>query len=398
MASSTMTGKQKAVLFILLILTGVGIWASFYLYTFHLNLHFGSGVADGLCTVNEGLTCEAAASSPWAKLFGLPIAAWGAAHYMALLGLLTAWIFYPRKMRSKIEGVFTGVALFGVIYSLFLAVISATSLDAWCPMCMVLWVVNVAGFFLIFLWRDIPFSEFVSDLVPDIKVGALSPTPLIYLIIFFIALMTIRSHYMKWPANEVRKKEQVTIEVDDESPAFGAANAPVKIIEFSDYHCPHCKKLDAALEELLKKYPKKLGIYFINFPMDQSCNPETVDRKFHLNACDAALSAICAGQQNKFREMHTQLFQTHHDEGEEIFREIAVDLGLDMEKFDTCLTSPETLKELRKQVLMGVEKEVEGTPSYFINGYKMVGFGEDTETAIRSLVESELDKHEKNSN
>lgn len=143
----------------------------------------------------------------------------------------------------------------------------------------------------------------------------------------------------------------------DGAPFLGAANAPVTLVEFSDFLCPHCARVKPLTERLLLDNPGKLKVVFKNFvlPVNQVSKP-------------AALAALAAQNQGKFWEMHDRIFAAQQELNPETIRRIAKEIGLDMNRFDRDLNSRELAARLETDIADGRQAGVRGTPALFING------------------------------
>ena len=158
----------------------------------------------------------------------------------------------------------------------------------------------------------------------------------------------------------------------------GLKDAPVTIVEFSDFQCPYCAKAAHTVDEVLKAYPLEVNFIYKNFPLPM-----------HPNAEPAARAALAAGRQGKFWEMHDQLFAHSDDLSVAKIRGIADKLGLDTTRFEADMSSPEVKEQLDLEVRQGKWAGVRGTPTFFIND-RMA----QTSTAqgLKALVAEEL-KH-----
>lgn len=144
------------------------------------------------------------------------------------------------------------------------------------------------------------------------------------------------------------------------SPMLGAANAPVSIVVFTDFQCPYCKKLPPVLEKVQQDNPDTVKIFFKNMPLIS----------IHKMAEGAARAAIAAGNQGKFWPYHDKLFAANQLTPKKL-EEFAEELGLDVEKFNTDMHSPETTRALQKDMYDAQKAGVEGTPSIFVNGWPL---------------------------
>ncbi len=145
-------------------------------------------------------------------------------------------------------------------------------------------------------------------------------------------------------------------------PARGAKNAIVTIVEYSDYQCPFCGRVEPTLAEVLKNYPDTVRIVFNHNPL-----------AMHKDAKLAHQAAHAAGLQGKFWEMHDTLFKNQKNLKEDDLIKYAKDLSLDLNKFRTDLKSPETVAAIDKALKIGEDNDIKGTPNFSINGMPLKG-------------------------
>lgn len=148
----------------------------------------------------------------------------------------------------------------------------------------------------------------------------------------------------------------------DDDPSVGPANAPVTIVEFSDFQCPYCKLSVPMIKEILAKYPGKVKVVYRDYP-----GPN------HPHAQQAAEAAQCAAEQGKFWEYHDSLFDRQGPGTGWNFTELAKDIGLNQDPFATCLNTGRYREEVAKDLHDGLKLGVTSTPTFFINGRPLVG-------------------------
>ncbi len=165
---------------------------------------------------------------------------------------------------------------------------------------------------------------------------------------------------------------EIVVSIDDD-PIKGDKNAPVTIIEFSDYECPFCKRsYDNVFGKLDEEYISKgkVRVVFRDYPLP-----------FHKKAVPAAIAANCAGEQGKYWEAHNFLFENPDKLDAASVISSAAGIGLDKAKFEACVNDKSKEKEIEKDVEDGQKYGVRGTPSYFIG--KTTDGDEITGTFVR---------------
>ncbi|MGC9057543.1 MAG: thioredoxin domain-containing protein [Candidatus Micrarchaeia archaeon] len=167
------------------------------------------------------------------------------------------------------------------------------------------------------------------------------------------------------PSNEGNRKMSVEQLAGDARNMKGDPNAPVTIVEFSDFQCPYCTRFyRETYGQINENYIKtgKVKLVYRHFPLS-----------FHENSEKAAEAAECAAEQGKFWEMHDKLFENNNALDINSLKKYAVDIGLDSQKFNECLDSGKTAEIVRKDFNDGTAAGVSGTPTFFVNGLSIVG-------------------------
>jgi protein-disulfide isomerase len=162
------------------------------------------------------------------------------------------------------------------------------------------------------------------------------------------------------------------------APVRGAANAPVTIVEFSDFECPFCKQSHPTLIQVLKRYPGKVKLVYRDFPLDM----------IHPQARQAAEAARCAHDQMKFWEYHDVLFTQAPKLAADDLKRYAVQANLDVAKFDACLSTGIHKAAVQRDIEEGTRLGVTGTPAFYINGRPLHG-NQPVEVFTR-VIEEEL--------
>lgn len=141
------------------------------------------------------------------------------------------------------------------------------------------------------------------------------------------------------------------------SPAVGPADAPITIVEFSDFQCPFCGRVVGTMKEVEKEYGEKVRLVFKHLPL-----------AMHSKAPQAHAASVAAANQGRFWEMHDLIFSNQRELSKEKYMEYAKQLGLDVDRFEKDMESPETKKRIDSDVAEATRLGVTGTPGFFING------------------------------
>lgn len=168
-------------------------------------------------------------------------------------------------------------------------------------------------------------------------------------------------------------------------PIKGDENAPVTIVEFSDFECPFCGRFySETLSKIITDYVDtgKAKLYYRHYPLS-----------FHPNATPLALASECANDQGKFWEMHDLIFEktvagTSSTATADTMKQWAVDLGLDANTFNSCLDNKTHQSKVDEDFAAGNEVGVSGTPTFYINGKQLVGA--QPFESFKAIIDEEL--------
>jgi|EndMetStandDraft_9_1072997.scaffolds.fasta_scaffold15499_2 protein-disulfide isomerase len=147
------------------------------------------------------------------------------------------------------------------------------------------------------------------------------------------------------------------------SPTKGPADAPVTIVEFSDFQCSFCLRANSTVKQILEKYQGKVKLVFKHYPLAE----------LHPAAAAGHRAALAANEQGKFWEMHDRIFANQRALSPPDLLGHAGAIGLDMAKFMSDLEAPRLQATLDRDMAEGRKVGVEGTPTFFINGTPVVG-------------------------
>ena len=163
------------------------------------------------------------------------------------------------------------------------------------------------------------------------------------------------------------------------APTLGKANAPITLVEFSDFQCPYCQAAAPVLKQVADKFGDKVQIVYRQYPITS----------LHPFAFKAAEASLCANEQEKFWEMHDAMFEDQKKLAVSDLKTTAKRLGMNAKKFDACLDTGRYVEQVQNDTREAMRTGVNGTPAMFINGRYVEG-GSVPFATIEALINKEL--------
>jgi protein-disulfide isomerase len=375
------TSSVNKRLYAFLALSGVGFILSFILSKTFYELQHGTQGFKSFCDMSDTMSCGAVASSSFAQLLpGFPLSSFAGGWYLALifLGFMSLWTADPNWRRDTLKLSFL-MSLFSVVMSIVYLVIMMTVLKTYCLYCLGIDAVNVLS--LAVLWTLKPEkSELFTDRSKWKTFAGVILGSLVVGIIGFKVTLDMQGPdeiQVSQLADRILSTPPVPVPVAANLPTQGADAAPITIVEFIDFQCPHCRNGASIMKALMGKFPGKVKVVLKNFPLDGQCNrlikQSSAQGGGHMAACEAAKVSICAHKEGKFVAVFEDLFDQQQFLKPGLPTEIAVKNGMDEAKVKSCITSPETEMMLSAGIEDGNTLGVQSTPTFFINGHKVEG-------------------------
>jgi protein-disulfide isomerase/uncharacterized membrane protein len=400
-----MTNQRLSRLFLAgVVLCVAGVVLSAVISNVHAKIAALGNQYTSFCNVNESVNCDAVLSSPYAKMFGIPVAWLAVLAYAVTAGLLlAAW-----RATGTSKAAWTaaaGACIAGsVVFSLYMAGISLFVLNTVCLLCSGLYAITLGllavAVLIVPSWRStgegrarlISYRNFVlaagvsAAAVASLAwanwpaVGTLS-TGLVSLDDIRRADREFYAWYLEHPV--------VTVPAGQRN-VFGDPAATVTIVEFSDLQCGHCKRNHEKLKSLLDRRPGDVRVVYRHFPLDVRCN-DVVGKTIHPYACRAAEAAECAGLQGRFEAMVDILFANQQQLFEANLSRLAAKIGLDGDAFAECMQEGTTLPNVIDDARAGTAMNINSTPTLYINGREIRGsFEHDVSYDYAVLIEAIL--------
>ncbi|MGI6459405.1 MAG: thioredoxin domain-containing protein [Candidatus Hydrogenedentales bacterium] len=400
-------------------LTLLGLLVSGYLFGRTLTLLMSQDPdAFDVCSAVFGTGCDKTLVSDTSWVLGIPLAGWGLVYYGALLMLfLMARAlgdeFAPQSLTAALL-----VSVAGVAGSLVLATLLLGGWAPFCPLCMVVHVIN--PFLAVALkvrlgstWAGVA-NALASALRPLFrKSGGRPPqwrwqaTGLLTAALTALALyegLFILSERWLCESRDVfsphrllaayASAPEIELPASPDKPQRGPEHAPVEMVVFSSFHCPACRQFSREMRVLMDSYPDAVSLVFRHFPLDGACNPSVVNEAGESGACETACAAVAAQRQGKFWEFHDTLFKTHFPPTPDALEAIAAEIGLDLARFNAERASEEVRTAVRQDIEQGIQLQVQSIPTIFMNRRSLPGIGaRSIEIIIKDTLKNGATRH-----
>ena len=359
-----------------------------YLSQHHYGLTLGLDNSSVGCNISTRLSCDAAALSPFSEILGLPLAVLAATTHGALILLVGLYMIGLLRRPQIVLGAAGGLTYFIAAASVVMAFISTFLLKAFCPVCILAYLLSFAQAFA-------ARKAMASSLDPArpweaLKVAAQDHrwVLVVFVLIPASALMLhsmwvssagssnlsalVRQSIEDWKAAPLQqfdaKKGLVSPDLQTES--------DLTLVEFADFLCPHCKKASPTLKAFTD-HNRKVKMVFKPFPLDKKCN-DAISHEGDGVRCELAYAALCAEQVGqKGFAMAEAIFEVQHQWSianvEEKLKSLGDKLLLDSTKFEECRKNPETRQLVLAMAAEGALAKIGGVPSIFANGRKLQG-------------------------
>ncbi len=361
--------------FVVVVLSIAGLGVSIYLSISHYLVYTDISYAS-FCAISKAINCDTVSQSPYSIFLGIPVPIWGAIGYVFMI----ATLFISYDIRSKVLNMFPVLMGIGIIFSsisLFLGLISAIRIQSYCIMCIVVYGISFALFFMIWFIRKrfekITWKQSLSNNMSYLKINRLKAlkyySPILIIILVVRLFMPVYWHYPMKEPGSLKLNSGTT---EDGSPWIGAKNPELTIIEYSDYMCFQCRKMHFFLRRLISENSEKIRLIHKHYPMDKKVN-RFLEETIHPGSSILSLVSIQAVQENKFWEVNDYLYGYDMSKGAIFLKKIAENTGLNSSTLAARIRAPETMQKLQQDISSGLKHQLIGTPSYVINGKVYTG-------------------------
>jgi protein-disulfide isomerase/uncharacterized membrane protein len=388
---------RRSLLVIGLALLGIGVSVAID----HIHARLTADHAyTSFCNVNATVNCDVVLTSRYATLLGVAISRWAILYYAIVITIAAVVGWTPRaSTRETFARLTLVLQIWGVLFSGYLGVVALVILRTVCLLCSSLYLINI-GLFAAAWWlysglRVMGRRQRAAHQKSDrlVLVGSLGAVLLLVAVggweTFGGAgqqslstaedIARVHPEFYQW----FFKQPLVSVPTDGDH-SLGGANAPVTVVEFSDFECGHCYNFHRSLDQVLRTGGSHVRVVFRHFPLDPSCNPG-VRTRIHEDACLAATAAECAAEQSRFWEYHNLLFAHQQELGREFLIAYADQVGLDRDRFAACLGGRDARARVERDAGAATQLGIDSTPTVFING-RMIKGALDPEQLAEALV------------
>lgn len=396
-----------------------GVLDSFYLLHHHVAVTNGLQKGTSLCNLGGFLNCDQVALSRYSIMFGQPLASYGLFYYcFCVFSVLFLRLNDCFTDKPKISNIKLFLAFSSLPFTFWSMFVSYFILKYVCLGCSLLYLCNFLLCFVSFRERDTGQSFFyslisgLSSLYSYFFSRGLTTFPYfrsslwcfvfcLLLTVYFLPqfifnllkanqesaknslkIVSLYANWLKQPNQDI----PIVIQSDEGLGDLirGNKEAPITIVEFSDFECPACRKASEIFHRLLRQFPNEIRLVYKNFPLDSKCN-QKVRSNMHKYSCMLANMSVCAGKQNEelFWQMHDIIFDlplwkwTEKDiEG------LSFQVDMNIGEYNLCLEKQMSAFHIQSDVELASHLGINSTPTIFING-RRVDFG--TNFGLESL-------------
>ena len=374
---------MKKLLVIALSLGFLSSFGHFYLAKRSYQLQAGEASASRICNIGENFNCDSVLLSPQAHLFGVSLSNFGLSFNLILSSLILFFLFfalssYWKNILFYLSGV---IALSSVV----MAVISLIN-HLFCPICWTLYFLSfliLVSLFFAFKKELSKPLDFLLQNVREKKSYALAGVLFFTSLFLHASFMTnfnlkslqeeLSSSFYDWQYEKVKNLNS------DFLLHKGNKTSKIVITEFADFLCPACKRVQPALKQFLTHFNNNIYFQFYAYPLDGTCNSSIQFNRSGLS-CRLSQALICANKQNKGWPVHDFIFEKQEDflesqgnkkKEQALLKKMLTQTNINTQKFTNCMKDPKVLNQVKQSAKAGNKAQIQGTPTFFINGKKV---------------------------
>ena len=396
-----MTSRQRN---LLLASAALGLGASSVSSFVHYRLLTDPGYAS-FCDVNTTVSCTQAYLSQYGSFLGVPVAVGGVVFFGLVLALVAAGGRAGSPARESIPGYVFALSTIGLAFVLYLGWASYFVLKTFCILCAITYAAVIALFIISGGATTYPMTTLPRRASRDARTLLSSPVALLIVVLLVAGAGSALAFFPRETAGsrpgataqqvqyppltdqqrtDIAAWWEVQPKVELPVPADGAK---VLIVKFSDYMCPGCRTTHDMYKPLFEKYAASGDVRYVvkHYPLEPECNPHSGGN--HFASCEAAAAVVMARAKGNADKMNDWLFANQPSLSPATVRDAAREVA-GIQDFDAQYAA--ALQEVKNDATLGSTVEIKSTPTFFINGRRVVGGYPPA--AIEELIKLELNR------
>lgn len=375
-----MADKKKLAIQILAI---IGLALSVELAYIYYTANYEKYALSSFCSINDFIDCDGTARSKVSQFWGIPLAYWGILFYLTTLFLTVVDKLKNIKFLKFLEvfknpmSYITFLGLIAFLCSMNLAFLSIFSVKKLCILCVITYIIDLI---IALTASSLSFKNIIESFKTTFKdfiAGAKKYPKTLAVILITVTAFFCYSGITYNFVPHVKKQKAILKYRDMKRNPYrvsgnllGEENADVVIELYSDYVCPLCYIHNIMLHQAVKEF-SNIKIIHHNYPFDKECNPY-IDINMHPYACFMSRGAISARNQGNYWEMSSLLYENQPKNMESMLK-LAEELNFDKTRFVNDFNSEKTTEEINSELKKASELDIDGTPTMYVNGDKIVG-------------------------
>ena len=376
---------MKKLLGIAVIFSLLSSFGHFYLAKRSYQLMGGLAGESLICNINETFNCDQALLSPYSHIFGISLSSFGLAFSLAVSLLLI--MFFLLGLSNYWKNILFYLSGAMALASCFMAVVSVVY-KLFCPVCLSLYFLSFlicASLFFVLRPNLLQPLAFVLQNLKEKSFYILGLVLLacsLFIHINFFTAFGIKDQREMLSALVLDWQHETELKIT-EQPMLrkGPEDSKIILVEFADFLCPACQRVQKALKNFLINFPD-VALSFYVYPLDGSCN-SSIDFVRSGLSCKLSQAVLCAEREGKGWPVHDFLFEKQQDflrsekdkdKIDSLLREMTSRLNINRQKFERCMEEEAVLDQIERSAQAGSKAQIEGTPSFFVNGKKLRGY------------------------
>jgi len=343
----------------------IGFFSSAYLAHVHYK-NYTDITFSSVCAISKAINCDTVAQSSLSILFSLPLAYYSIFCFLLLsILILSTW----RKRQLTRWWLIFFIAVCCSLASLYFGYLSAAKIKSYCIFCLTCYgcffAITFYSFIIIKRFKiEVSWAAYQKTLLGLFR-DKVTVSLILLLLCSLFSLQRWIPHY--WQLEFASPDQEIASGfTEDHHPWIGAEQPQLVIHEYTDYLCFQCYKMHFFLRQLVEQYPDAIRIVHHNFPLDHLFNPVVGTEPYHVGAGKMALVAIRMAEQEKFWQLHDELYKIARQGKVLDLAKLGEKININPDYLASAFYDPGVLNLLKKDIYRGIQQGIIVTPSFVI--------------------------------